>query len=188
MWDFSDSNYRVFQEVGIGDSFMLLPIMTQSRLPHPDSVLPLANRPLDLVLFGTITKRRATLGTKLKNEANFTMIFENSMNVRPAYLHSKICLIVHTYSAKSGGEYHRLSELAPMGCIPVMEDFMDIVGRQEYQECGGVIVTNYCDILPTLSKVLANEATTRNSTKYSEWWKTGIRWKEVLITIFPSSE
>jgi hypothetical protein len=50
-----------------------------------------------------------------------------------------------------------------------------------------VIRTNYSDIASTISGVLANEATTRDNTKYVEWWKTGIRWNEVLTTIFPSS-
>jgi hypothetical protein len=93
---------------------------------------------------------------------------------------------VHSYIAESGGEYHRLSELAPTGCIPVLEDYMDVIGRDEYQDCGGVIVANYTELLPTISKVLANEAKTRDNTKYAKWWKSGIRWNEVLTTIFPS--
>jgi hypothetical protein len=40
IWDFSDHHYRVAQEGGIDDSFMLLPVMTQSRLGLMDSVPP----------------------------------------------------------------------------------------------------------------------------------------------------
>jgi hypothetical protein len=190
IWDFSDLNYRVAQEGGIGDCIMLLPIMTQSRLGFVDYVPPLSNRSMDLALFGLPTKRRTDIRTKLK-EANYTMVFEWSFGhpyLISTYLNSKICLIVHKNLAESAGEYHRLSEVAPMGCIPVMEDFMDVIGRKEYQDCGGVIVANYTDILVTLSKVLSNEATTRNNNKYVAWWKRGIRWKEVLTTIFPSAE
>jgi hypothetical protein len=122
--------------------------------------------------------------------ANITSHIQQTLNqgiVRSTYLNSKICLIVHSYAAESGGEYHRLSEVAPMGCILVMEEFMDIVGRKEYQYCGGVIAANYSDIASTIFQVLVNEAKTRDNAKYVQWWKAGIRWNEVLTTIFPSS-
>ena len=42
---------------------------------------------------------------------------------------------MHQRLAELAGEYHRLSEVAPMGCIPVMEDFMDVISRKECQDC-----------------------------------------------------
>jgi hypothetical protein len=143
---------------------------------------------MDLALFGSPTERCTELRAKLK-EANHTMVFEWSFDhacQMRTYLNSKVCLIVHKHLAESAGECHRLSEAAPMGCTPVMEDFVDVIGRKEHQDCGGVIAANCTEILLTLSKVLSNEATTRKNNKHIAWWKSGIRWKEVLTTMFPS--
>ena len=49
------------------------------------------------------------------------------------YSDSKVCLIAHAYDREAGGEYHRLSEVAPFGCIFVMEQISDIVGVDKYQ-------------------------------------------------------
>ena len=55
--EFSDYNYRMVQEQGWADSFVLLPIMTQqpSRLkaflPETSALTPLHNRTLDMVFF-----------------------------------------------------------------------------------------------------------------------------------------
>ena len=40
-----------------------------------------------------------------------------------AYREAKVCVVLHSYATESGGEYHRLSEFAKFGCIPVMETF-----------------------------------------------------------------
>ena len=198
IWDFSDNNYRVAATNGISDSFLLLPIMTQSRLGQPDTVPPLKERTVDLSLFGLITKRRAMLKEKLQeqglqqNKNNFSMLIQTEKNgdrLRESYLNSKVCLIVHSYIPNASAEYHRLSEVAPMGCILVVEDHADTVARTAYQTCGGVILANYSEIPQVLSYVLDNyETWSNNLTQYMEWWKRGIRWGDVLTTIFPRDE
>jgi hypothetical protein len=136
--EFSDRNLRLHDAEGWGDSVVLLPVMTQqhSRLssfePVFEELKPLRDRSFDVVFFGTITNRRKGLVEQSKNyTANHPQSSVLVTGVKPneieamtkAYREAKVCVVSHSYATESGGEYHRLSEFAKFGCIPVMETF-----------------------------------------------------------------
>lgn len=53
----------------MSSSVILLPLMVHNRLDHlvPTNLTPIANRTLDVVLFGVITERRAELKDVLES-------------------------------------------------------------------------------------------------------------------------
>jgi hypothetical protein len=136
--EFSDRNLRLHDAEGWGDSVVLLPVMTQqhSRLssfePVFEELKPLRDRSFDVVFFGAITNRRKGL---IEQSMNYTAnhpqssvlvtgVKHNEIEaMTKAYREAKVCVVSHSYATESGGEYHRLSEFAKFGCIPVMETF-----------------------------------------------------------------
>jgi hypothetical protein len=110
-----------------------------------DVLLPFRNRTYDVVMFGTMTGRCATLKDEFvkyrKQRLNGTappwnIMFEaNHENLPNYYKNAKICLIVHSYLDVSAMEYRRMSDFSRMGCIPpVIEEvgeklFVDALGR-----------------------------------------------------------
>lgn len=129
-------------------NFVLLPIMHQilSRLtaisPDNETLKSLIQRPLDIIFFGLITKRRKFL---LEEKEKYQSSHPNSKilisKTRPkdlsykasAYRNAKVCIIAHSFWNISGGEYHRLTEFGQYGCIPVMEEFADKIGMNQYR-------------------------------------------------------
>jgi hypothetical protein len=203
LWEYSSRNWEWFQEQGIADSVMLLPILHQHRLnPYYNNnnkddddeaaITPLHQRPMDVVFFGIMTPRRQQLQVELEKIAqqqNWNLVLEQVENsgsrleyMANSYQNAKICLIFHSFfttttSDKKGtpGEYHRLSELAPSGCVPVVEAFGDVLimttnnddddddddGKHNddvmddfYGRCGGVVFADLKDLVGTIQAVL----------------------------------
>lgn len=197
VFEFSDKNYRNAQDKGIADSFALLPVMTQSPsriarfLPKTDDSKPLVNRKFDIVFFvGMPTRRRhkfANATKYLENHPNRTV--KIGRNKSPggqawAYGEAKVCLVVHSYMPDAGGEYHRLSEFAPFGCIPVLETFGDTIGIERYQECGKIVFAQAPDLLEAAANVTAQiDQGLYQDDSHVDWWKAGIQWETLLPSV-----
>ncbi|CAB9504612.1 expressed unknown protein [Seminavis robusta] len=208
IWEFSDYHWTWHQQHNLSDSVLLLPIMHQSLLgDYHGVIIPLQQRPLDVVFFGAIKPRRQALWDRVtKQQQQHHWRFQYSTNltfIKQSYATAKICLIVHSYSNQSAGEYHRLVELAGSACRIVVEPFADTIGMHAYQHCGGVVVApSYHQILPTIRRVLQeidhikstvlqddNTTTLDNETKRRlEWWNHKIQWERLLNDIFRDGE
>ena len=192
--EFSDRNYRIAKERGWGDSFALLPVMTQypSRFASlvPDNIKPLRERLYDIVFFvGVFTSRRQayTNATEyLENHPNRTVKITKDKSIRrqaDAYKEAKVCMVVHSYTDDSGGEYHRLSEFAPFGCIPVMETFGDTIGIDRYKECGRMVFASGPDLMEAAANVTAKiDQGWYEDYSHVDWWKAGIQWETLLLS------
>ena len=202
--EFSDLNYRSAKERGWGDSFVLLPVMTQfpSRLAIQQQsdddfeiIKPLKERLYDIVFFGGVwTKRRKKYANPtdyLANHPNRTVIIKKDKNMKrqiAAYKEAKVCLVVHTHRDDSGGEYHRLSEFAPFGCIPVLEQFGDKIGIERYTECGRIVFAKGPDLMEAVANVTAKiDEGWYQDFSHANWWKAGIQWETLLSSAFSSS-
>ena len=194
--EFSDRNYRNAQAKGMGDSFVLLPVMTQSPSRFawllPDDIKPLRERLYDIVFFmGVPTRRRQTYGNAtnyLETHPNQTVKIGKDKNVRrqaAAYGEAKVCLVVHSYHDDSGGEYHRLSEFAPFGCIPVMETFGDTIGIDRYKECGRIVFASGPNLMEAAANVTAKieQGWYKDIHSHVDWWKAGIQWETLLSSV-----
>jgi hypothetical protein len=135
---------------------------------------PLNQRPIDVVFFGVMTPRRKQLQEKLEEIAlqqHWNLVLEEVANsgsrldyMANSYRNAKICLIIHSFFTSNGGnpgEYHRLSELASSGCVPVVESFGDVLmvdGKNVmddfYSHCGGVLFADLQELVGTLQAVL----------------------------------
>jgi hypothetical protein len=193
IWDFSDFNYDWAVKQGISDSFVLFPIMIQSRLyqrQRTPLIKPLASRTLDVAFFGLMTKRRIMLKEECL-QRNWTIQFDRTRQqllMVDSYHNAKVCLVAHSYNKMSGGEYHRLSEVAIMGCIPVVEDFSDTIAIEDYRRCGGVVFASYESLIEAGSNVLKEVNNfERDTKKYVEWWARGINWEALLKRMFDES-
>jgi len=121
------------------------------------------------------------------------------------YQRSKICLIVHSFvgdtsssgsnkddddnttnnkqgGTKSPGEYHRLSEMAPSGCLSVVETFGDQLGvNKYYRQCGGVIFSDLAKIPSVIHTILTTNYDTKEKLQGRvTWWNTRIEWGSLL--------
>ncbi len=201
VFEFSDYNYKkaINQPFNFGDSFVLMPVMTQSpsRLApyHPIVQRRLEERSFDIVFLGLITRRRKFLTEKsftyLRSHPKRIHIIENvrpneSQMMADAYMNAKICLVAHSYSDESGGEYHRLSEIAGFGCTPIMERFADKIGIERYEKCGGVVFSGKEDLFETAIDIIAkiDQGVYGSRTKYLDWWSTGIKWESILTSMY----
>lgn len=163
-------------------------------------------RTIDVVFFGVMTQRRQQIQMQLQqiaSQQNWNMIFEEVDNsgsrldyMADIYSRSKICLIVHSFvgegggvnddgnsANKSPGEYHRLSEMAPSGCLPVVETFGDDVGVEEYyRQCGGVIFSGLSYIPTVIQTLLTNNYDNDDKMQGRiEWWaKSKVDWEHLL--------
>lgn len=169
---------------------------TPSRLSsyEPTSHKELKDRARALVFFGYLgwrsQRRRDILEkiqTYLAKHANWSVVYKRSTDVLAqanAYKDAKVCLIPHAYHNISGGEYHRLSEFGPFGCVPVLENFADSIGIESYRRCGGAIFTNYNDLLAVsedvVTKIDRGTYAGPNSKSIASWWKKGIQWEDIL--------
>jgi len=188
--DFSDYNYRFAQKHNFADSVLMLPLMIQSRLGYVDSLNPFHNRSLDVVFFAEVEGRRKRFRDMLvANKTDWSILFEfrDDGTTKGHYNDAKICLIMHRYQALSAGEYHRLSEFAPMGCIPVMESSGDQLFLEPYRRCARVIFADHDDLIETMESVrqeLHSGDAVATNFRHVEWWHADIRWEEVLSAIF----
>ena len=207
IWDFSDHHYRWAERHKIADSVMLLPIMHQSLLSGDEyddgkRIVALADRPLDLVFFGSMTSRRQSIlnatndsnDWKTRGKSLFNYTFDKP-HIKASYSNAKVCLILHSYADQSAGEYHRLNELATIsGCIPVVEEFADRIGIKTYEECGGVVFAPRDTILSKAQQIV-RQVQVNNQTsvfsvsktqqlRYLAWWQQNIQWGRLLVDIF----
>ncbi|KAL7524617.1 hypothetical protein ACHAWF_001022, partial [Thalassiosira exigua] len=196
--DFSEFNLRkargLAQVKDFVDSFVLLPATTQSpsRLKEyePRTPEPLANRSLDMVFFGEITNRRWEMvdAARAYERANEGRKVVAKKEHKPdamgsSYASAKVCLLSHSYRAASGGEYHRLSEFGPFGCVPVMEEFGDEFGIDRYEKCGAAKFATVSELVPTAVEVVANidgGRYERRTEAVVDWWRTGVQWERLL--------
>ncbi|CAB9496223.1 expressed unknown protein [Seminavis robusta] len=197
LWEYAPTNLQWLQQQGIADSTVLLPILHQHRLNTyyasaststtgtgtgtGTGMLPLHQRPIDVVFFGVMTPRRKQLQAQLNQIAQqqeWNLVLQEVENsgsrldyMANAYQNAKVCLIIHSFFAdKNPGEYHRLAELAPSGCVPVVETFGDVlfwennkdqdnsnktnVMEDYYGHCGGVIFATLHELVPSIQAVL----------------------------------
>lgn len=200
IFEFSEYNYKKLRKSqSVEDSIVLLPVMTQSP-SRLFSFLPkvrkeMKERLYDIVFFGSMTSRRrehlpGLLQSYLKEYPDRSLVISNDHNqtsIAKAYKEAKICLVLHSYSRESGGEYHRMSEIAPFGCIPVMESFSDGIGVPVYESCGGVVFADVDNLANTAIDVI-RKIEGGHYDRLSEvtaWWEAGILWEHFFPTVFP---
>jgi len=209
--DFSDHNYLLAQQWSLnsGDrSMLLIPMMIQNRLVGHDNTMlppqkgtehtplripplkPIAQRQYDVVFFSLMTNRRNHLKATMETlHPEWNIRFGRNMrekNVVEAYLDAKICLTMHAFGNISGGEYHRLSDVAPMGCIPLMEEWSDKIGVDVYSTCGGVVFSREEDLISTAARLLENINSVeeeRKMMKRVQWWSNDIDWRSLLTRV-----
>mmetsp|Transcript_8697 Transcript_8697/g.15855 ORF Transcript_8697/g.15855 Transcript_8697/m.15855 type:complete len:412 (+) Transcript_8697:285-1520(+) len=211
VWDWSEFNWNCAQKHlgNATDSIMLLPTMFQGRLDRiyfrnidKPTTLPLTERPADIAFFGLITGRRSRFKQEFIELYNQTTQgalpvlrverLKSEKELVKAYSNAKICPIVHSYHYEAAGEFHRLGDLRPSGCIPAMETISDdVFWTHILSQCGGVIFANYTDLPRVLVQQLmdlrqpnhAAVAETRQEAAM-QWWKEGIHWDKVLRQLF----
>lgn len=183
----------------LANSFVLLPVMTQSptsRLSIYEPAVPKdpQSRSIDMAFFGLITNRRQFLveSTNAYAAAHPDRIVRvgkdnNAKSIGKQYPEAKVCLVAHSYTTDSGGEYHRLSEMAPFGCIPVMEHFTDKIGIDIYEKCAGVVFANATNLVDAAADVVAKIDRGDYHDRINaivDWWKVGIQWYTILRTVY----
>lgn len=196
VWEYSYLNYQWLVDKGLGDSVVLLPTLHQHRLdPYYAKQSSEEERPIDVVFFGIMTSRRQQIRTQLEriaSEQGWNIVLEQVEHsgsrldyMATQYQHSKLCLIVHSFSDKSPGEYHRLSEMAPSGCLPVVESFGDELGIEEYyHQCGGVVFSNLSNIPSVIHSLLtlSYESASKRKGRVA-WWEKKVDWWHLLKII-----
>lgn len=103
-----------------------------------------------------------------------------------AYKDAKVCLVPHAYNSTGAGEYHRLSEFARFGCVPVMENFGEEIGVESFKRCGGAVFTSFDKLMEKASEVVAEidrGVYDGRSNSIARWWKDGIQWEKFLTTV-----
>jgi hypothetical protein len=198
IWDFSDFNYQWAVKRNISESFLLLPIMSSPRIAtrlalHGDEIVaptPLPQREYDIVMYGKEVPRRNVLKTRIKKKHPRwkvdIRVLMNASDLASAYSNSKICLTVHSGHASSGGEYHRLSESAPFGCISLMETSDDKCWLDPYTQCGGVIFAPYDDLIEAAAGILDGihnqpEEWSQKQATALDWWNRSNTWQDGLL-------
>jgi hypothetical protein len=197
VWEYSDYNYRNLED-DVKSSTVLLPIMIQSpsRLSSYEThVKSLKERQYDIVFFGWITKRRKALWKQpiplIEAHPDRTLVLkyvhhEAKEEMANAYKDAKVCLVTHAYNSTGAGEYHRLSEFARFGCVPVMENFGEEIGVESFKRCGGAVFTSFDKLMEKASEVVAEidrGVYDGRSNSIARWWKDGIQWEKFLTTV-----
>jgi len=198
IFEFSDYNYEKAMKNNYAESFVLLPVMTQSPSRLSPFVPPvrkeLKGRLHDFVFFGAMTARRREhlprlLASHLKTCANCSVVISRDQHlpsIANAYKEAKVCLILHSYAKDSGGEYHRLSEVTPFGCVPVVESFSDRLGVSAYAAHGGVVFADIEELANATKVVLHMIDSGHFDHRINEsvrWWNAGIQWELVLSSV-----
>jgi len=202
IWDFSQANHKWTQLLNASDSMMIIPHMFHDRLKgyYPASgndLIPYNSRSLDFVLFGIMTRRRKQFFRRYivgqKTLSNYNFQFKSVMHENKQvemYKKSKICLIVHSYLADSGGEFHRLSDLKRFGCLPIVEKFSDDVTVEILSNCSGVVFADFENltsaVVRELERMSIQDPITLRSEQLSiyNWWGEEIERSSFLGKIF----
>ena len=205
--EYSDLN-RSRMEVYFGkelvrSSIVMLPAMIHNRLQKSSFAGSLGSRPMkDRYINGlsiaTPTLRRLMwlqnqettsdlfTGASLSSKSIVMEIIPSSEEFIQAYMYSvsKTCFVVHSYEDQSAGEYHRLSEMGPFGCVPIVESIGDKIAIEIYEECGGVLFVDLAHILPTIIDILAQKGKYNKTISVDarrQWWNNQIQWKNILM-------
>jgi hypothetical protein len=168
---------------------------------EPFTFESIQDRDIDVVFFGVMTERRKIVAEQLQQigaQQQWNMKFEEVENsgsrldyMANAYQNAKVCLILHSFRDNTPGEYHRLSELAPSGCWPVVETFGDDASILDkyYRDCGGVVFSNLAQIPILIQMVLNTIQSNKNGHAQNKmqqrmaWWNDKIQWRRLLTTI-----
>jgi hypothetical protein len=192
IWEFSTYNYQWQSELRVQDSVFLVPHLIQNRLDKLTPALPkpISKRKYDVVLFGKVSDERVKLKKALEEQyPNMTLLIETNTNIaqiRAAYMDAKICVIVHAHSRISAGEYHRISDFAKFGCVPIVETIADTdVGLSFLTECAGMVSADLDELVPSIVRVLEEEIHFDDMQARIDWWNNGIEWATLLKRIFP---
>eukprot|EP00980_Cylindrotheca_fusiformis_P015444 scaffold4343_cov144-Cylindrotheca_fusiformis.AAC.22 len=192
--DYSEHNYNwMAEELNVSSSVVLLPTLLQGRLDEyfrPHHLPSVWERNLDVSFFGTMTPRRKKVLDYIHdpnpNNPQWNIVMEQNhdkMRMAETYLHSKVCLTVHAFESSGPGEYHRLSEVAVSGCIPVMESFGESLAIDVYEACGGVIFADFQN-LPNriVDAVRGNDEEEEEEKMHRRvrWWRNRIQWEDLL--------
>jgi len=212
IWDFSDMNFEWAKSIDDGgtsnasESFLIVPHMFHNRLRadyHPkneNELLPYQERSIDAVFFGMYSSRRTKFATEyLKGNgtlSTYNIVFRKKMRplgaVAKGYSNAKICLVLHSYTADSAGEYHRMSDFKRFGCVPIMETFGDKMLAETLSSCAGIKFADFDDISSTVINELKRINVTSADVLREEqltidrWWERGIEWNRFLGQIFGS--
>jgi hypothetical protein len=204
-WNLTDVDFR--------EHVLLLPIMIQNRLDDlhlsveenstatelaVPILKPLAERQYDIVFFTRVddggSKRRNAVRKAIQTlHPEWNILVEQILDDRDvsnAYEDARICLNMHYYSNVSGGEYHRLSDFARKGCIPLSEEWSDQIGTGTYSTCGGVVFAREDELVSTAARLLDGINSTEAETSMAdrvEWWKNDIAWPSLLAQVFSFS-
>ena len=198
------SQYNLYQErrKDVGDSVVLLPIMTQtpSRLVEhePSFIKPLEHRSIDIIFYGSPTNRRKIFAEEEEYykthgypERNITFITNRGVAetgkvemMSEAYADAKVCVVVHSYSSEAGGEYHRYSEFAPFGCVPVVEHISDYISVEALERCGRfnfvsarLVFQRAIEIVGMIHRGMYQDEEVKSMT---QWWRDGIQWESLF--------
>lgn len=164
-------------------------------------LIPLHRRPIDVVFLGILTSRRKILVGKIESRLPFLvnssrsvfMSGEHNISVRQKiYSNAKICLNIHSSSAETPAEFHRISEMAPFGCVLLSETLVEQIGLDAYQSCGGIRMSSFENIPDVIGEILhdINQTTRRQLWQESQlrthrWWMEAQAWPvEILNRIF----
>ena len=194
----------LFGEDLIESSVVMLPTMIQSRLRKSaksvSGLLPTKERKINSILIGTATPRRKLwidktnkiikaaypgLDISLETMGIFLRQVDSTNEEAQAILYSqsKTCFIIHSYSGNTSEEFHRISEMAPFGCIPIVESTNDFFAKRSYEECGGVVFVAESSILQAIEDAAREMLMLDKGISQRariQWWENGIRWPELL--------
>ena len=204
VFEYSDFNYKwIKNKLQSSASMLLIPHMIQNRLSSwkPKIIKPLVARQDNAVFFGVVetTRRKRILPAITRHFARAQNIDKDATSIitgnigesrnqtnelmAMTYSNSRICFNIHSYASLSPGEYHRLSEVIPFGCIPLFESFADTIGIDAYSTCGGVIFVDDVRLFhDSLISTLTNIHTDRMDLRL-KWWENGIHWETLLHDI-----
>jgi len=203
IWEYSDYNLR--WQSSIAHSVLLLPHMIQNRLDkriktQVGALVPLPERPLDVVFFGTMTPHRRAVSAAF-DRTRYTVRFGktqtapvtragtvvwgsaagNAAELRDMdYRAAKVCLVMHRDAEARAGEFHRLSELAKFGCVPVVERFGDAQMVDALARCAGVVQAELGDLVGAVGRVLKRPRQFASMPLRVKWWEEGINWRQLL--------
>ena len=194
--EFSTYNYYQWHsELQVQGSVFLLPHVIQNRLDNfaPTLPKPISERKYDVVHFGVMSGERVKLKKALEEQhPDMTVLIETNTNmtqISAAYMDAKTCVIVHSHSRISAGEYHRISDFAKFGCVPIVETIADTdVGLSFLTECAGMVSADLDELVPSIVRVLEEEIHFDDMQARMDWWNNGIEWATLLKRIFSSGE
>ena len=205
IWDFSDKNFDWAKTLptNASESFLIVPHMFHDRLrgwypKDENEIKPYGERSEDAVFFGAYTSRRKVFENKFINNndgtlSRYKVTFRKKMRpfrvLTEGYSNAKICLVVHSFLADSGGEYHRISDFKRFGCVPVMETFGDKLTVEALSTCAGIKFADFDDLPNAVVSELKRMNETSNGILREEqlaihrWWDNGIDWSTFLENV-----